>query len=63
MQDRLRIHPRVNIQGFRRDHPIAMTKGNDNIIMFNTKRYLQTPLVIHRPGAGPECNRDGSVFR
>ena len=50
---------RARIQEFRRDHPIAMTKGSDNIIAFNTKRYSQTPLVIQGPGAGPDVTAMG----
>ena len=50
---------RARIQEFRCDHPIAMTKGSDNIIAFNTKRYSQTPLVIQGPGAGPDVTAMG----
>jgi aspartokinase/homoserine dehydrogenase 1 len=50
---------RARIQEFRRDHPIAMTKGSDNIIAFNTERYSQTPLVIQGPGAGPDVTAMG----
>jgi aspartokinase/homoserine dehydrogenase 1 len=47
------------IKEFSRDHPIAMTKGSDNIIAFYTKRYSQTPLVIQGPGAGPDVTAMG----
>jgi bifunctional aspartokinase / homoserine dehydrogenase 1 len=50
---------RAGIHEFRCDHPIAMTKGSDNIIAFNTKRYSQTPLVIQGPGAGPDVTAMG----
>ena len=50
---------RARIQEFRCDHPMAMTKGSDNIIAFNTKRYSQTPLVIQGPGAGPDVTAMG----
>jgi aspartokinase/homoserine dehydrogenase 1 len=49
----------AKIQEFRRDHPIAITKGSDNIIAFTTKRYSQTPLVIQGPGAGPDVTAMG----
>jgi homoserine dehydrogenase len=49
----------AKVQEFRRDHPIAMTKGSDNIITFHTKRYSQTPLVIQGPGAGPDVTAMG----
>jgi aspartokinase/homoserine dehydrogenase 1 len=52
-----RAHARI--QEFRHDHPIAMTKGSDNIIAFNTKRYSQTPLIIQGPGAGPDVTAMG----
>jgi len=50
---------RASIKEFPCDHPIAMTRGSDNIIAFNTKRYSQTPLVIQGPGAGPDVTAMG----
>jgi len=35
-----------------KDHPLAFSKGSDNIIAFTTERYSQSPLVIQGPGAG-----------
>jgi aspartokinase/homoserine dehydrogenase 1 len=52
-------HARASIKEFPSDHPIAMTRGSDNIIAFNTKRYSQTPLVIQGPGAGPDVTAMG----
>ena len=52
-------HARASIKEFPCDHPIAMTRGSDNIIAFNTKRYSQTPLVIQGPGAGPDVTAMG----
>lgn len=42
-----------------RSHPIAMTKGSDNIIAFTTKRYCETPLVVQGPGAGADVTAMG----
>jgi aspartokinase/homoserine dehydrogenase 1 len=50
---------RAGIKEFPRDHPIAATRGSDNIIAFTTKRYSQTPLVIQGPGAGPDVTAMG----
>lgn len=41
------------------DHPLAATKGSDNIIAFTTKRYHHTPLVVQGPGAGAEVTAMG----
>jgi bifunctional aspartokinase / homoserine dehydrogenase 1 len=50
---------RAGIKGFPRDHPIAATKGSDNIIAFTTKRYARTPLVVQGPGAGADVTAMG----
>jgi aspartokinase/homoserine dehydrogenase 1 len=50
---------RAGIKEFSRDHPIATTKGSDNIIAFTTKRYSRTPLVVQGPGAGPDVTAMG----
>src|SRR4029453_14511361 len=52
-------HARASIKEFPCDHPIAMARGSDNIVAFNTKRYSQTPLVIQGPGAGPDVTAMG----
>ena len=44
---------------FPHDHPIAATKGSDNIIAFTTKRYSRTPLVVQGPGAGADVTAMG----
>lgn len=43
---------RATLQEIPLDHPLAATKGSDNIIAFTTDRYHQTPLVVQGPGAG-----------
>ena len=50
---------RAGIKEFSRDHPIAATKGSDNIIAFTTKRYAHTPLVVQGPGAGADVTAMG----
>jgi bifunctional aspartokinase / homoserine dehydrogenase 1 len=50
---------RAGIKEFSRDHPIAATKGTDNIIAFVTKRYARTPLVVQGPGAGADVTAMG----
>jgi aspartokinase/homoserine dehydrogenase 1 len=52
-------HARAGIKEFPRDHPIAATKGSDNIIAFTTKRYAHTPLVVQGPGAGADVTAMG----
>src|SRR5919106_1628623 len=50
---------RAGIREFPYDHPIAATKGSDNIIAFTTKRYSRTPLVVQGPGAGADVTAMG----
>ena len=50
---------RAGIKEFPRDHPIATTKGSDNIIAFTTTQYSRTPLVVQGPGAGADVTAMG----
>jgi len=50
---------RAGIKEFPQYHPIAATKGSDNIIAFTTKRYARTPLVVQGPGAGADVTAMG----
>jgi bifunctional aspartokinase / homoserine dehydrogenase 1 len=50
---------RAGIREFPHDHPIAVTKGSDNMIAFTTKRYSRTPLVVQGPGAGADVTAMG----
>lgn len=50
---------RAGIKEFQHGHPIAATKGGDNIIAFTTKRYARTPLVVQGPGAGADVTAMG----
>ncbi|HLX13502.1 MAG TPA: bifunctional aspartate kinase/homoserine dehydrogenase I [Bacteroidota bacterium] len=40
-------------------HPFGRIQGTDNILVFTTKRYSRTPLVIQGPGAGAEVTAMG----
>ena len=40
-------------------HPLGSTKGSDNIIVFTTERYHNTPLVVQGPGAGADVTAMG----
>lgn len=50
---------RAGIAEFPRSHPLANTRGSDNIIAFTTERYARTPLVVQGPGAGAEVTAMG----
>jgi homoserine dehydrogenase len=50
---------RAGINEFPGNHPIAATKGSDNIIAFTTKRYTHMPLVVQGPGAGADVTAMG----
>ncbi len=41
------------------DHPCAAARGTDNVIVFTTDRYADTPLVVQGPGAGREVTAAG----
>ncbi len=52
---------KVELKGYKSDHPFARISGTDNIVAFTTARYHEQPLVIQGPGAGPEVTA-GGVF-
>lgn len=41
------------------DHPFYNLEGKDNIVSFNSRRYLSQPLVIKGAGAGAEVTASG----
>jgi aspartokinase/homoserine dehydrogenase 1 len=49
----------ASLEEYSREHPLALTKGSDNIIAFTTKRYSRTPLVVQGPGAGADVTAMG----
>ena len=58
----LTVTPRkvsVGLRAVDRSHPLAGLRGTDNQIVFTTPRYLENPLVITGPGAGPAVTAAG----
>jgi homoserine dehydrogenase len=56
------IHPEVSEVGLQpvpRDSPIGRLAGPDNILVFQTQRYFDHPLVIQGPGAGASVTAAG----
>ncbi len=49
----------VGIQAVTLDNPFAGLNGSDNMIVFNTARYHDRPLVVTGPGAGAEVTSAG----
>ena len=49
----------ASLKAFDTSHPFAGTRGSDNVIAFQTKRYKTRPLVVQGPGAGPEVTATG----
>jgi len=48
------------------DSTLGMLRGTDNMILFESARYREQPLVVQGPGAGPEVTAMGvlgDVFR
>jgi aspartokinase/homoserine dehydrogenase 1 len=43
------------------DHPAFGLSGTDNLVLFHTDRYCETPLVIRGPGAG-QALTTGQVY-
>lgn len=52
---------RVSLRSYETSHPFARIRLTDNIVTFSTARYLENPLVVQGPGAGPEVTA-GGVF-
>jgi aspartokinase/homoserine dehydrogenase 1 len=40
-------------------HPLARIQGSDNMLVFTTDRYSNTPLVVQGPGAGADVTAMG----
>ena len=45
---------RVGVQAVPEAGPFGSLRGTDNLIVFTTARYHDTPLVVQGPGAGPD---------
>ena len=51
--------PVIGLREIDRHSPIGSLTGTDNIAVFRTVRYCETPLVIQGPGAGREVTAAG----
>lgn len=49
----------VGLKSIPLDHPFANIALTDNIVQFVTDRYLDNPLVVQGPGAGPDVTAAG----
>lgn len=49
----------IGLSAFDATHPFYNLNGSDNMIVFTTKRYKNTPLVVRGPGAGAEVTAAG----
>lgn len=49
----------VAIESVAQGHPFNMLRGTDNMLVFQTVRYHERPLVIQGPGAGAEVSAAG----
>ena len=49
----------VKLEEVDSDHPFAQLKGSENIIIFQTERYSDYPLVHRGPGAGSSVTAAG----
>ncbi len=52
---------KVGLRPYSHQHAFAHLRGSDNIILFQTKRYNDHPLIIQGPGAGAHVTA-GGVF-
>ena len=52
---------RISVKMLPVTNPVAGLSGTENMVVFTTDRYLDTPLVVKGPGAGGEVTA-GGVF-
>ncbi|MBI9072311.1 MAG: bifunctional aspartate kinase/homoserine dehydrogenase I [Melioribacteraceae bacterium] len=50
---------KVGIEEIESDHPFYNLSGNDNIVAFTTKNYIEKPLIIRGAGAGARFTATG----
>jgi aspartokinase/homoserine dehydrogenase 1 len=50
---------KVSLTAVDSQHPAFTLKGSDNLIVFKTRYYKDTPFVVKGPGAGPEVTAAG----
>lgn len=49
----------IQLNGYPSTHPFANTRGTDNILLIQSKRYDKQPLIIQGPGAGKDVTAAG----
>ncbi|YCJ93614.1 MAG: bifunctional aspartate kinase/homoserine dehydrogenase I [Candidatus Karelsulcia muelleri] len=49
----------VGLQSIKVDHPFFNLEGKDNMVLYNTQRYSEQPLIIKGAGAGAEITASG----
>lgn len=49
----------VGLREIEKNHPFYNLEGSDNIVLFNTNRYAEQPLVIKGAGAGADVTAMG----
>ncbi len=49
----------VGVRAVDRSSPFGASKGTDNVILIQSARYHETPLVVQGPGAGPDVTAAG----
>lgn len=49
----------VGLEEVPQDSQIGRLRGTDNIVVYQTRRYTQQPLIVQGPGAGPEITASG----
>ncbi|HIQ00455.1 TPA: homoserine dehydrogenase, partial [Candidatus Bipolaricaulota bacterium] len=50
---------RVGLVEVEWESPLARARGPENVIVFETRRFREWPLVISGPGAGPASTAAG----
>ncbi len=50
---------KTGLESFSSDHPFFELHGKDNIVLFQTMRYPEQPLVVKGAGAGAEVTASG----
>ncbi|WP_185868600.1 bifunctional aspartate kinase/homoserine dehydrogenase I [Blattabacterium cuenoti] len=49
----------VGLESIKRNHPFFQLEGKDNMVLYNTSRYEEQPLIIKGAGAGAEVTASG----
>ena len=49
----------VSLKEISEDHPFYNVEGSDNITVFHTDRYKNSPLIVKGAGAGGEFTASG----